>query len=405
MAAPAMTILFISDKPPFPADEGGRIRARFLTTTLCRRHQVDLLFCKSAREGIDFSPYQHFRQFWFVNHDATVTNFKRLLSLFSYLPCEAFWLKRCRALFTQMQVILKKQKYHFVIFGSEALAFLVEYVKGTRVILDACDSQLLQVRRRQDFAKKLLSRLYVRSQIVKIELYERYFLPKFDQIFFISKHDEKYMRSRLGFTHGVVIPSGIRMPAFSILPKNRKGYQILFLANFSYYPNFDAARWFIHEVWLPSYHDFDAELTLVGKSPPREILKWHGKHNIRVTGYVKDLRNCFDAHTICVSPLRLGSGLKMKILHALAMGTPVVATPLSIEGLELAINRGVLLAVSPNDFKTGILRLLKDEELRKQMSFQGRAFVRENFSVRKTEERLLQMVADSQSGLQRLAEV
>ncbi|MBC7811091.1 MAG: glycosyltransferase, partial [Burkholderiales bacterium] len=100
---------------------------------------------------------------------------------------------------------------------------------------------------------------------------------------------------------------------------------------------------------------------------------------ITVTGYVDDLRPYLAQATAFISPLKIGAGIKNKVLEALAMGLPVVATPLSVDGIAVQHEREVLVADVEHMAET-TLRLLGDAALQRQLSANGRTLIEARYS-------------------------
>jgi glycosyltransferase involved in cell wall biosynthesis len=98
-----------------------------------------------------------------------------------------------------------------------------------------------------------------------------------------------------------------------------------------------------------------------------------------LTGYLADVRPTITRSWISIAPLRLGGGTRLKILEALALGTPVVATSKGAEGLNLVPERDILIADTPADFAAAVIRLLQDATLREALSQNGRRAVETHY--------------------------
>jgi glycosyltransferase involved in cell wall biosynthesis len=154
----------------------------------------------------------------------------------------------------------------------------------------------------------------------------------------------------------------------------------LFVGNYDYAPNTDAALRLARDIFPRIRQQVPAaRLYLVGGNPPPE-LKTCASDCIEITGRVPDLRPFFEFSMIFVSPLRLGAGIKNKILEAMAMETPVVATPLSCDGIPVTQGRHVLMAETDEDLANAVLRLLHDAHLRQAFRRNGRSLIEEHFT-------------------------
>jgi glycosyltransferase involved in cell wall biosynthesis len=116
----------------------------------------------------------------------------------------------------------------------------------------------------------------------------------------------------------------------------------------------------------------------VGRRPPRR-LQALASGNVVVTGAVEDIRPYLGKAAVCVVPLRSGSGTRIKIFEAMAMGKAVVSTPLGAEGLPVQHGENIILAEDPADFARQVVALLRDPQRRAQMGQAARQLVEQNY--------------------------
>jgi len=150
----------------------------------------------------------------------------------------------------------------------------------------------------------------------------------------------------------------------------------VFCAKLDYFPNEDAALYFSQAVWprllvrMPGL-----QLEIVGSRPPRSVRQLHGKNNIRVRGSVPDVRRFLGRAWIALCPLRIQAGIQNKILEAMALGVPVVATRICCPGLAVEPGKHLLVADTPEEFVSAIDLLMHDDGLRSNMARAGRTYV------------------------------
>lgn len=175
-----------------------------------------------------------------------------------------------------------------------------------------------------------------------------------------------------------VIPNGVDTYEFRPRP-TRRVPALLFVGNYEYAPNVDAALRLVHEI-LPEVrkHLPDVRLWLVGNAPP-PALKALASAHIRVTGRVPDVRPYLARAGAFVSPLRLGAGIKNKVLEALAMGCPVVGTPLSMDGIHVRHGQDAMIVEGAAMIDT-IVQVLEDGELQQTLSSNGRKLIEAQYS-------------------------
>jgi glycosyltransferase involved in cell wall biosynthesis len=160
-------------------------------------------------------------------------------------------------------------------------------------------------------------------------------------------------------------------------------------------PNVDAVSWFVQAIWpeikiaVP-----EAQFFAVGQRPLSQLIALTADPSVRLTGWVEDVRPFISAATVYVAPLRMGSGTRLKLLEAMAMGRAIVSTRLGAEGLaetgasheqDKAIHGRELVLVEDNDpaaFAQAVVSLLKDPDRRTRLGTAARAFVQTHYDWR-----------------------
>lgn len=178
-----------------------------------------------------------------------------------------------------------------------------------------------------------------------------------------------------------VLPLVRDIPDALIAPGPEKRRDIIFIGTYQHPPNADAAIFFTKEVWplvrarLPS-----ARFLAIGSSVTPEVQALQG-NGVEVVGFVPDLDPILERARIAVAPIRFGAGLKGKVATTLQAGIPTVVTSVAAEGMSLTHGREVLIADTPQEMADAIVRLYQGDELWSNLSQQGFAFVRREFSV------------------------
>jgi glycosyltransferase involved in cell wall biosynthesis len=203
---------------------------------------------------------------------------------------------------------------------------------------------------------------------------ERHWLPRFDVVLAASEAD----RQRIDHPFVRVFPNALpEIP----LPTQHDTAAIIFSGNLEYHPNVEAVRWFRSRVW-PLIREAapDIQWRLVGRNPEAIAPLVRGDSRIRVIGPVPDAVAALAESRVCVAPLLSGSGTRFKILEAWAAGRAVVSTTIGAEGLGAVDGEHLVLADSPVEFSSAVLRLLNDQELRTRLGQAGRASYLEHFT-------------------------
>lgn len=152
--------------------------------------------------------------------------------------------------------------------------------------------------------------------------------------------------------------------------------RLVFVGAMDYYANIDGVTWFVEQVFpLIRRVEPRAEFFIVGSNPTREVERLARRQGVSVTGLVYDVRPFMRSATACVVPLRIARGVQNKVLEAMAAGKAIVATPQAAAGLRVSDGKELLLAQTAEDFADAALRLIRQESLRRELSWRAQQFV------------------------------
>ena len=180
------------------------------------------------------------------------------------------------------------------------------------------------------------------------------------------------------------IPLGTELPEVPLNPRGNEPLSLLFVGNFTHPPNLDAAERLINAIFpLVQVHVPNLFLYIVGDQPTDRLKKMANEH-IVVTGRVPDVMPYLDRAAVVVLPLRMGGGMRVKVLEALAAGKAVVASQLAVEGLDVADGKEILLADSDKQMSDAIVQLLANPEKRTSLAAHARDWACANLSWEKS---------------------
>jgi sugar transferase (PEP-CTERM/EpsH1 system associated) len=269
-------------------------------------------------------------------------------------------------------------------------------------IVDVHDSQTLLWRRMLNTERDWRKTLSAYSALLSAKRIEGRLGRIFDLIVTNSNVDEQVIRGLSTKPKTLTISNGVDTEYFapdSILPEADK---LVFTGVMGYTPNEDAAMYFAKDIFpLVKAKRPQVQFWIVGNGPTERVKALTRISGIHVTGKVDDIRPYLRSAAVFVCPLRVGSGVKNKILAAMAMQKAIVATSMSIEGLDMADDREVLLADEPQAFAEKVVRLLTDQKAAQQLGGNGLARVRGQYSwaaMGKELETAIQSVMASRNG-------
>jgi glycosyltransferase involved in cell wall biosynthesis len=227
-----------------------------------------------------------------------------------------------------------------------------------------------------------LKKMIAHNQAVKIEKLERDWYPRVACCTSVSKNDHAVIESYGG--RSCVVENGVDVDYYqSIIPVD-DGNIIAFTASYDTFSNQDAAHHFIDKSWrLVKQEVPDAILLFIGKCPTEKMKKAAATDpSIHLTGWVDDVRPCIARAKVCIVPLRIGGGSRLKIFEAMAMKKAIVSTRIGAEGIDGADGKDFILSDSPRDFSNAVVACLLDTSLREKLSGNAFRFVKDRYDWR-----------------------
>ena len=225
------------------------------------------------------------------------------------------------------------------------------------------------------------------SQIHKLGKYEFEMYRAMDHVLTLTAEDRFTLLNHAPELPASVIPPGID---FDYLDRDAPAKPnppiVMMCGYFADKSNNDAALWFAHETWpaIRKAHP-DLQLHLVGVGVGKKIKQLAARDDrIVVVGAVDDLRPYREQARIFINPMRLGSGLRIKVLEAMASGLPVVSTSLGVAGIPAQNGVNCFIADTPALTAEAINWLLNDQALREAMGKSAKAMVKGKYDVRST---------------------
>jgi len=234
-------------------------------------------------------------------------------------------------------------------------------------------------RRRAQFESKFLDRMIAKIEYARMVRYEAQQVRRFHQIFAVSERDREVMSTMVERSRVSVLPTGVDLAKYCYDPQLRPaGPLVIFTGSMDWEPNIDGVEYFCRQAWprvLTSVPG--ARFRIVGRDP-RPRVKKLASPSIEVTGSVDSIIDHLRDAAVVVVPLRIGSGTRLKIYEAMAMGKAVVSTGIGAEGLDVHDGKDILLADRPKPFADAVVTLLRDEVERRRYELAAAATARQH---------------------------
>lgn len=233
---------------------------------------------------------------------------------------------------------------------------------------------------KQMLNNKSLNNWIVRKEISLLSKFEIEAIMAYDATVVVSPVEANYLTKLTGRDGIFSIPPAANEDLLTRKREDPDSGTIVFVGVMDVTHNETAVLWFYTEVLplLKKNHP-GLKFFIVGDNPPESIRNLESDSSITVTGRVESIYPYLDGADLLIAPLRFGSGIKIKILEAMAAGVPVVTTSIGAEGLGIEPGCHMGVEDTPEGFAVAVTELLASRELREQRSLAGRQFLAENF--------------------------
>lgn len=369
-----MNILFISPYPPSPI----RTRTEHFILGLAKRgHTIHLLYLRLHPQELDAS--DELRKNGVIAERFDVSKFS------SYCRCALNLLSDTSLMSSYCSSEPLKNRVKELISTNAFDIVHVEHVRTTQfipkgiqipVIFDAVDCMSAQYREFYNAPSSLSQKVLHFIEFQKLKRYEPQQLSRFQFVAVTTQADRDLLR-HLGYDGTLrVIDNGVDAAYFSPR-KIRQSSDLIFTGKMSYFANEHAALYLTRQIMPIVWKKFpQLSLCIAGNSPSCQIRALGKDAQITVTGFVNDMRVPLSQAKISVCPLFVGTGIKNKILEAMAMGKPVITTQKALGSLRARRGEEILIAENAEEFATLIVKLLGNEKLRKTLGAKARKYAR-----------------------------
>lgn len=220
-----------------------------------------------------------------------------------------------------------------------------------------------------------------KQQAKKIEILERKWYQEVDHCIAVSQEDKQVIESYNASV--TLVENGVDLEFYKNFKSNVDvdKNMVVFVSSLDTFSNQDGVDYFVKNIFpILKKNNPDVSFWIVGKNPTKKIKTYAKKYsNIVITGTVPDVREYISKAAICVVPLRIGGGSRLKILEAMAMRKLVISTSIGAEGLRVKDGVDIILADKPEDFAAKVLELQSNPDLQKRLGDAGWKLVELNY--------------------------
>lgn len=388
-----MKILWVKAGGLVPPDTGGKIRSYNILRELARHHSVTFFSFHSAHENDAHAGLnQVFERVVCAplslpapkSFAEAVDYGARLLSLKPYGIT-----KFCRPeVRRRLRELLKQETYDVILCDFITPAGVIPWHDPTPKVLFTHNVEAVIWRRHYEVASNPIWKAISWWEWRKMEATERRYLHLADRVLTVSETDYHAFAPFLNPRQLTVIPTGVDVDYFHPMPVDEVPESLVFTGSMDWLPNEDAVSYFIEAIFPLIKQQYPrVSLEVVGRRPSQKLQALAATEpSVRLTGWVEDIRPFVARGSVCIVPLRIGGGTRLKIFEAMAMGKAVVSTSVGAEGLPVRTGENILLADTPRDFAESVILLLRNSDRRQRLGMAARTLVQENFSWPKVAE-------------------
>lgn len=375
-----MNILSINTFLPFPTRRGMDIVYLNLLKTQARKHDVTVVSMRRTGTEDDFlaeiAPYvkaAHLAGPRVRGTGRKIADRLRYgaLSPLLWRPKSTFY-DTASEMAELVRRVSRSERFDIVEVHHSPSAGLVRHAEGDRKLLYMYDVHYRSAGRLAA-TRSGLAGLSARIEASKFRSFEPAIVGKFDGVLFGQDEDMREMSPfiRADAIAGLM-PNIVDTDTFKPAPGNGRKRAVVFVGAMSHRANVDAILHFQATWDRIRARAGDVELWLVGATPPDEVRALDGSRGIRLFADVPDIRPFVEEAAVYVAPLRIGSGVKVKIMEAMAMGKAIVATPVAAEGMGLTSGKDLRICEPDDDFVDAVIDTLQDQAVREALEAQAR---------------------------------
>lgn len=377
-----MRILFVCHRFPFPPQRGGKIRPFNMIRHLhSRGHQVVVAsMARTQQEAAAGAGLAERCEEALCEVIGDVPAWARMVLRLPTPVPSSFGYFHSPRLAARIRERLARGDIDFILVHCSSAAQYVEDVTGIPKLLDFGDMDSQKWREYAHYKVFPLSAGYW-WEGMRLEATEKKLARKFDLCTATTRAE---LETLDGFQTGVAsdwYPNGVDANYFSPAGDEWDANTICFVGRMDYYPNQQGVTWFCREV-LPMLKRELPQLRfkVVGADPSAQIRALAADPAVEVTGSVPDVRPYLRSSALTIAPLQIARGTQNKILESMALGVPVISSRIAAGGVDAVAGEHLLVADSPEEYRSAIVGLLRDPQRRRALAQAGRARVLSNHS-------------------------
>jgi len=379
-----MRILYICPRIPYPPDQGDALVVYSQLKNLSKANDITLLTMitdESELKGLEHlralcKSVEVFRR----RNKFSITNI--VMALMRRTPYTAMRYYSPK-MFKRSKELIESSGFDVV---HALFYYMAQYVLDNRIkipaktatVFNAPNLECIIYSRYAHFSHNLFVKFFVSLEASRKKRYERELFNKSDCVLVFSEIDKERVADLSRDAYIRVNPLSMEAKPYKNAETKEEKNSMLFFGALNTLPNSDAIRYFYEEILPLIKKDVpDVKFVIAGKSASKYVLDIAKDPCVKFMGFVSDIRELLDSVNFVIAPLRIGGGIRLKILESWYAKKAVISTSAGAEGLTCKDGEDILIADNPVDFKNAVTSLIKNEELRNKISSSGLSRVKE----------------------------
>lgn len=380
-----LRILQFCNKSPYPPKEGGPIAMNAITNMLLKQgHSVTVLGINTYKyfvnERLIDDAYKEKTNIELVWLDIRFHFFSAILSL---TKNSSYHVDRFKSeiLEQRLKELLIENNFDIVIMETVYLAIYADIIRkysSAKLILRAHNVEHSIWNKIAKNTSIGLKKIYFAILAGQLKRFEQESINLFDAIFCISATDKVWFSAQNSNKFVDVIPFGIDVEDISNNIPAFHCDNLFSIASMNWYPNIEAIEWFLNNVWDKINRLYPTLiLKIAGRNIPDSI-KNTKLRNVDIVGVVYDAKKFMRENGVLIVPLMSGSGIRIKIIEAMAMGKVIITTSIGLDGILAKDKEHILIADTVDEFVNAVKFCIENTEACEQIGKNAQKFVREN---------------------------
>lgn len=383
-----MRILYIATQYPLPVNNGVRMRVWSLLCAITNAgHEITLATFAEPQDadGTEHELKKVCKDSDLVlRHTESLSGSKNYLGrLAGVLSPSPFTLDRFRS--DEMRAVLERRLNRGgfdLVLCDNIYATMNLPLTSLPLVLNSHNVEHLILQRYAEQVSNPFNALYARLEAYKLRSFEAATYKRACMVMVCSGLDAALIEELCPEVRTAVVPNVVDVRDYTIAGEEDP-FTVVYQAGMDWFPNRDALEYFVRAIFpLVKKEIPGAHLIAAGRNPSPEFrARFADVPALEFTGTLPDLRPVIAKAAVCVVPLRIGSGTRLKILEAGAMGKAIVSTAIGAEGLDFVPGSEILIADDPARFARSVVELLRDPARRKALGEAARKRVLRDYDM------------------------